>query len=150
MINIVTLILFWAHEMRDSVAEDTARTSRGSPMYCFAAIIYVGLRDTSVLSRTLSEAGGAGALLPAGTGARGTTGAKLFLKRTREDAAGVPAVDSVGVPVGTLQNQWALLYQGKSALRSLITVQSLRQGQRERFNSERLTDWFTEPIIKVQ
>lgn len=37
--------------------------------------------------------------------ARATTGARLFLNRTREDAAGVPAVDNVSVPVEPPQNQ---------------------------------------------
>lgn len=46
-------------------------------------------------------------------GAKATTGARLFLKRTREDAAGVPAVDGVSVPVEALQNQQALSYQGQ-------------------------------------
>lgn len=71
----------------------------------FAAPSFPGLRDTSVLQdgRTLSQARVAG---PAGWDrARATTGAKLFLNRTREDAAGVPAVDSVSVPVEPLQNR---------------------------------------------
>lgn len=77
----------------------------------FAALSFPGLRDTSVLQdgRTLSQACGAGpaACLVGAAGwdrARASTEAKLFLNRTREDAAGVPAVDSVSVPVEPLQN----------------------------------------------
>lgn len=80
--------------------------------------------------RTLSQAYGARptACLVGGAGwdwARATTGAKLFLKRTREDAAGVPAVDSVRVPVEPLENQWALWYQDKPPLTLIITVQAM-------------------------
>lgn len=91
------------------MTEDTAGTARGRRC---AAPSFPVLRDTSVLQnwRTLSQAGGAG---PAGClvgaagwdKARATTGAKLFLNRTREHPAGVAVVDSVSVPVEPLQNQ---------------------------------------------
>lgn len=78
----------------------------------FAALLFPGLGDTSVLKdgRTPSQAHGAApaaCLVGAAgwDGSRAMTGAKLFLNRTREDAAGVPAVDSVSVPVEALQNQ---------------------------------------------
>lgn len=78
----------------------------------FAAPSLLGLRGASVLQDrgTLSQAYGArlaaGLVGAAGWDrARAMTGAKLFLNRTREDAAGVPAVDSVSVPVEPLQNQ---------------------------------------------
>lgn len=105
--------------MRDSVAEDAARTARRSPM--FAAPAFPGLRDTSVLqdahalpARPLERGRPAahpnkrlpGCLVGSAdwAEARDTTGAKLFLSRTREDAAGAPAVDSVSVPGEPLQN----------------------------------------------
>lgn len=78
----------------------------------FAPPSLPGLRGTSVLQDrgSLSQAYRARltACLVGAAGwdrARATTGAKLFLNRTREDAAGVPAVDSVSVPVEPLQNQ---------------------------------------------
>lgn len=100
--------------MRDSVAEDTARTARGRP-----GLLPRRFRasETPLSSRTdgrthslRARATGAGppACLVGSAdwdGARDVTGAKLFLKRTREDAAGAPAVDSVSVPVEPLQNQ---------------------------------------------
>lgn len=89
--------------MTDSVTEDTGFTARGHR--CFPPP-FPGLGDTSVLQNgsSLSQAAGAwSAACLVGTGdwdrARAMTGAKLFLNRTRKDAAGVPAVDSVSVPV---------------------------------------------------
>lgn len=54
--------------------------------------------------------------------ARATTGARLFLNRTREDAAGVPAVDNVSVPVEPPQNQQAPSFQDKLPLKPVITA----------------------------
>lgn len=79
--------------------------------------MFPGLGETPLSSRTgkgaLSQACvGGGALAGWDRAAMITTGAKLFLNRTGEGAAGLPVVDSVTVPVERLQEPMSAIKAG--------------------------------------
>lgn len=94
MINNVTLILLWSHYNGDSLTEDTACTAMGHwrllPSGFRASEMPLSSRMGGFRMRIIAPG-----LLPGGA----LTGGRLFLNRTRDNAAGVPAVDSTrGIP----------------------------------------------------